>query len=91
MGGCRDAIQEQNNLRTLSQHRHGRHDCHHRERGLPSCYRISDPLHPRGQFATVNTHPQVVPAQHDHGNEENDAIEYFLAEAEECMGNCFSE
>jgi len=78
---ARDAIEKEHDLGTLAQHGHADDDRHRIERPRADRHVMTDRLHLGGEFAAVAVHPDIVPAEHRHGDEENAGVEDFLAGA----------
>src|SRR6202008_4218118 len=84
---CCDAVKEEHGLRTLAQYREADHDRQHIKRLSAGDYRVADRASRCRELAPMARHPNVVPAEHADGEQQNHSIQQLLADAGRGGGN----
>ena len=87
MPGRGDAIDEQHRLRAFAQHRRAGHHRKRGERPASLHHRLAQRARRAGHLPAVPGHPDVVPAQHPHGEQQDGAGEQLLPGAGEGVGD----
>ena len=73
-----DAVEEQHDLGALAQHG-DRHDHRHAEQRLVAGRdRLAHRPHRVRHLAAVLAHPDIVPGEHDHGDDQHGRVEHLL-------------
>ena len=81
-----NAVEKQNDLGALAQHRNGDDDRQRTRRLVTGEDGAADRKHFLGDLAAVARHPDVMPAEHDRGEDEHAGVEQLLAAALEQFG-----
>ena len=77
LGG--DAIEEQHDFGTFAQHRHAHHHTQRRQGALAGDDFMARRFQLARHFAAMAGHPDIVPGEHHHGENQDRGVEQFLA------------
>ncbi len=77
----RDAVKEEHDLRPFAQHRQSDGKGERPKRPRAASHVLAESVGAAGKFAPMPAHPDIVPAEHADGSEENAGVEQLLANA----------